>query len=1090
MKLLFSVNNFGFLRNFEHALHELAARGHRLHLLADRKDSVGGVRTIETLQRQFPDRVTWSYAPSRKNEPWQALATQARLCLDAWRYLDPRWDDAVSLRARAARQAPALASWVAGNAVFGSRAGLALWRGLFRTIEQAMPPGRVVEDVLREHQPDLLLLTPLLYFGSQQVEYVRAARAMGIPTVLGVGSWDHLTTKGLIHERPTRVMVWNEMQRQEAEELHGVPRAEVTVTGAQAYDHWFTQQPATTRAEFSARVGVPADRRLLLYLCSSPFITPYEVGFVRRWIAAVRQSADPELRRAALLIRPHPQNADQWADFDPSFDEAVGIWPRAGANPVDSEARADYYDSMYHSAAVVGVNTSALIESGIVGRPVFTVLDDEFAGQQEGTLHFQHLKSVNGGLLQTASTLDEHCRQVAAALRSGIEAPGQAFIEAFVRPYGLATPAAALFADAVEAEAAKQRPRPAATPVSQSLLRVVLRPVAAVARRLKPRRKLATRDDKDDARPGGAARILFVLSSPEYLRYYDTTMRLLADRGHTVLVAVNALQERKHARLDLVDDARIEVLGNVAKRNDLWMPFARAVRGTIDFARYLHPRFADAPLLRARMYRKVLPPVFRPLNRIRALGPTSYRYLIASLQAAERAVPIGANISRFLEQHAPDAVVVSPLVDAASDQVDVVRAAQARGVPVAAAIASWDNLTNKGHLRVLPDMVTVWNEQQRAEAAEFHGVPAERVAVTGAQPFDRWFEREPSTGRAQFCAAVGLPDDRPFVLFTGSSVFIAKSDIEVPFVRRWIEALRASGDARLRDAAVLVRPHPFNTEAWTTADFSDLGPVAVFPRTKFTPADDTARTSFFDSLYFSAAVVGINTSAMIEAAILRKPVLSLLTPEFAGTQEGTLHFHYLLPENGGFLRVANALDAHVAQLTEVLQDPEASRVQTERFVERFLRPNGLTVPATPLLADAFVRLAHDGRAPLEETIGTKALRVFLWPVAFGVRWFRLDADWRVMAERGSYRAWGRLSKTWRIALKRLVVRPLRWLLWAAGRAYRLVRRLVTLTLRVVKRIARAVVMTPVRLVRRGRFYVGTLRGEILGGEGGDGRGPR
>ena len=98
------------------------------------------------------------------------------------------------------------------------------------------------------------------------------------------------------------------------------------------------------------------------------------MGFVRRWIEAVRHAPDPELRRAAILIRPHPQNAAQWADFDPSVFEAVGIWPRAGANPVDSDARADYYDSMFHSVAMVGINTSALIESGIVGRPVFTVL--------------------------------------------------------------------------------------------------------------------------------------------------------------------------------------------------------------------------------------------------------------------------------------------------------------------------------------------------------------------------------------------------------------------------------------------------------------------------------------------------------------------------------------------------------------------------------------------------------------------------------------------------------------------------------------------------------------------------------------------
>ena len=55
MRLLFSVNNFGFLRNFEPALRELAARGHDLHLLAERRDTVGGTRTIDNLQRAHPE---------------------------------------------------------------------------------------------------------------------------------------------------------------------------------------------------------------------------------------------------------------------------------------------------------------------------------------------------------------------------------------------------------------------------------------------------------------------------------------------------------------------------------------------------------------------------------------------------------------------------------------------------------------------------------------------------------------------------------------------------------------------------------------------------------------------------------------------------------------------------------------------------------------------------------------------------------------------------------------------------------------------------------------------------------------------------
>jgi hypothetical protein len=250
---------------------------------------------------------------------------------------------------------------------------------------------------------------------------------------------------------------------------------------------------------------------------------------------------------------------------------------------------------------------------------------------------------------------------------------------------------------------------------------------------------------------------------------------------------------------------------------------------------------------------------------------------------------------------------------------------------------------------------------------------------------------------------VGLPDTRPFVLFTGSSVFIARSEVEVPFVRRWLEGLRRSSDPMLRDAAVLVRPHPFNADSWVHADFSDLGPVAVWPRQRYTPAEESARTSFFDSLYYSAAIVGINTSAMIEGAILQRPVLSLLTPEFAGTQEGTLHFHYLLPENGGFLRVAHSLDEHEAQLVEVLRNPELVRAQTERFVAAFLRPHGLDVACTPLLASAIERAARDGSvAPRRESIRTRAFRVIAYPTAVLVSLFSeggaLSGDGRREAE--------------------------------------------------------------------------------------------
>jgi len=491
LKILFSVSHFGFLRNAEPALARLAARGHRIHLLADRRDSLGGETTIANLMADYPDRFTFGYVPSRKAEAFQPLATVLRLSLDYWRYLDRRYDDAVSLRARAARQAPAFAVRLASLPIVGSPAGSRVLRAIVRRVERALPYGRVPDAILDEHQPDVLLVTPLLYFGSAQVDYVRAARARGIPTCHAVGSWDHLTTKGLIHEVADRMTVWNEAQRREAAEWHGVSPDRVVVTGAQAYDRWFTQAPSTSRDAFCEMVGLPADRPILLYLCSSPFIAPQEVPFVRRWLEALRRAADARVSGAAVLVRPHPQNAEQWSGVDLSEYGAVAIWPRAGANPLDAASRAVYFDSMYHAVAVVGVNTSAQIESGVVGRPVCAIQDGTFAGTQEGTLHFRHLMSVNGGLLHLASTLGEHVEQLAAILAAPDEhaARSRSFIEAFVRPRGLEQPAAEHFAAAIESMP-RTVPRSTARPLDR-LIAALAAPVAAALGRAAARSRAA-----------------------------------------------------------------------------------------------------------------------------------------------------------------------------------------------------------------------------------------------------------------------------------------------------------------------------------------------------------------------------------------------------------------------------------------------------------------------------------------------------------------------------------------------------------------------------------------------------------------------
>jgi hypothetical protein len=413
---------------------------------------------------------------------------------------------------------------------------------------------------------------------------------------------------------------------------------------------------------------------------------------------------------------------------------------------------------------------------------------------------------------------------------------------------------------------------------------------------------------------------------------------------------------------------RLEIL---PKRRDGWRRFATSLRAFRNALRYRHPAFARAPALAERASQKLAKEAPRLANRV----PRSWaaaRALSRLASVVEAAIPTDPDIDRTVAALAPDAMIVTPLVDFDSYQVDYVKTARHLGIPVGAAVASWDNLTNKGVIGVQPDRVIVWNEAQKREAIELHGVQPDAVRVTGAQLFDEWFDRQPTAGRDDFCARVGLDASRPFLLYLCSSLFIARD--EVPFVRRWLDALRRSEVAALRDCGVLIRPHPGHAGAWTGVDLSEFGNVAVWPRAGELPLFDDAKHAYYDSLHLASAVVAVNTSGMIEAGIVGRRSFTLLAPEFAGTQEGTLHFAHLT--GPGFLRTARTMDEHHAQLAAELRDP-SSRAALAPFIERFVRPRGLAIPATPLVADAIEEVAAIRASAHREPLSARLLRPVL-----------------------------------------------------------------------------------------------------------------
>ena len=455
-------------------------------------------------------------------------------------------------------------------------------------------------------------------------------------------------------------------------------------------------------------------------------------------------------------------------------------------------------------------------------------------------------------------------------------------------------------------------------------------------------------------------RILVLLHEPGYFRLYGSFITELARRGWDVRLAFDKPERRG-------DVALVPRGAGTGVRSVGATPAAgregvlAAWRAGLDYLRYLEPRYAHTLFLRRRAEKR-LPPSLRFLRRVERVPRWVVSAAIGGLRAVEALVPADSRMRRLVREQAPDLVFVSPLVTlgpSGGAQTEAVKAARALGVPVVVGVASWDHLTSKGLLRVVPDALTVWNEAQRAEAVALHRIPSARIHVTGAQSLDHWFEPWSADAVARFRSSRGIPDGAPVVLYVGSSKNMAPGDSEPAFVERWLAALAAS-PAGARAPFVIVRPHPGNVEPWQSPELQDRlrqRRAAVWPLSySGMPLADAEVDDFRASLQASAAVVGVNTTAMIEAAILGRPVLTVQDAAFAHSQRETLHFAHLADGSSGCALVAGTLDEHLAQVETVLSNPDYRADVLRRFVGTFVRPRGLDRRATDWLCDAVERV--------------------------------------------------------------------------------------------------------------------------------------
>ena len=116
------------------------------------------------------------------------------------------------------------------------------------------------EELFDRHKP-IMLVTASPGLILSEVPLLRTAVRRGVWTMAIDPSWDNFTNKLLPVRRVNRLVVWNELMKQQAIELHGYEPDELRIAGVPQWDRYFRDGVAISREAFCARIGADPSTR-------------------------------------------------------------------------------------------------------------------------------------------------------------------------------------------------------------------------------------------------------------------------------------------------------------------------------------------------------------------------------------------------------------------------------------------------------------------------------------------------------------------------------------------------------------------------------------------------------------------------------------------------------------------------------------------------------------------------------------------------------------------------------------------------------------------------------------------------------------
>src|SRR3989344_2202190 len=182
-----------------------------------------------------------------------------------------------------------------------------IFRLLIKRILGIFFDARLFGELLVRYQPDLVFATTI--YAIDDVRLLRAARRRGIQTLGMIKSWDSLTSKDAIVIPPDRLIVHNDVVKEEAIRLQGYTADAISIVGIPQFDWYADPQFPFSKDEFFEKLGLDKSKKLITYTSIGLWLAPHERDVIALLDRVIREGKIRE--PVQLLVRMHPAYPDE-----------------------------------------------------------------------------------------------------------------------------------------------------------------------------------------------------------------------------------------------------------------------------------------------------------------------------------------------------------------------------------------------------------------------------------------------------------------------------------------------------------------------------------------------------------------------------------------------------------------------------------------------------------------------------------------------------------------------------------------------------------------------------------------------------------